>query len=500
VGVRRITVATVLMALSALAVTSPATADGSGWEIVNSPNAITTHHNFLNDVACLTDSDCWAAGYHQSPSGYQAILQRWDGISWSLSPVPDVRTIQDDFIQSVACASPTECFAVGYKWSRPDNAYQALIHRWDGASWSEISSGDAPPATNTFLIDVTCSSEGDCFAVGHRQVGLLGGGFGPNQTLVLRWDGSSWMTVASPNTLPIQANSLTSVSCATASDCVAVGYRGSTQPVQSDLTTMPSANQTLALHWDGSSWEILSTPNTSPAQANLLNGVSCAAVDDCWAVGITTSGVNQTLILHWDGAAWSLVGSPNSGPNNANVLFNVDCLAPDDCWAAGYHKPQPWIENLMLHWDGLEWSIATVPNSAHGQTNGLRGISCVPQQGCWAAGNYYGPGSIARTLLLRHQSPEAPLTETDIEMTLEQGRGDVVATAALTSADRQPLAGKEIVFLLNGVEWTRVATDATGVATVSFHRSEIKKGDVVEANFAGGEGLQGSAASAIFME
>ena len=230
-------------------------------------------------------------------------------------------------------------------------------------------------------------------------------------------------------------------------------------------------------------------------QPNALNGVSCVATDDCWAVGITTPNENQSLIQHWDGEAWSLVPSPNSGPDFANVLFNVDCLAADECWAVGYHKPQPWLQNLMLRWDGERWSIAASPNSAPGQTNTLRAITCAPQEGCWAIGNYYNSQSISRTLALRYQDPLSSLTATEIELGLEPVRGEIVATAVLRSVTDAAITAEEIVFSLNGQEWARAHTDEDGRATVSFHRNEIKKDDVVEAHFLGDDSHAPSRAS-----
>jgi len=463
---------------------SVASAQEATWQIEGSPNAHATQHNFLNDIACVGDSHCWAVGYYRAANAYQAIIQQWDGSSWTLAPVPDSSATRDDFVQGVGCASTSRCFAVGYSWSRPDNAYRSLVLEWDGTSWSNATPSDTSLAGNSFLIDVTCSASDDCWAVGSRQVGLLGGGFGPRQTLIMHWDGTSWETVASPITLPFQGNALASVTCVMPSDCWAVGYYGAS-----------GADQTLALHWDGSEWDIVTSPNKSATQQNLLNGVSCIAADDCWAVGIVTPGVNQTLIQHWDGEAWSIVESPNSGPNNANVLFNVSCLSADECWAAGYHKPHPWLENLMLVWDGSAWSIAPSPNSAPGQTNTLRAISCTPGYGCWAAGNYYGTGSISRTLILRYQQTQAELTATEIDLRLEHVRGDIVATALLHTIHGDVGAGEGIVFSLNGQEWDRVITAPDGNATASFHRSEIKKDDVVEARFLGNEALAPSHAS-----
>jgi hypothetical protein len=249
------------------------------------------------------------------------------------------------------------------------------------------------------------------------------------------------------------------------------------------------------MHWDGSVWEIVASPNTNPVHQNLFNGVTCTAATDCWAVGISTDGVNKTLVQRWDGSSWTIVASPNTGPGFPNVLFNVDCLANDDCWAVGYHKQQPWLETLMLRWDGQRWTVAPSPNSAPGQTNTLRGVACVTQHGCWAVGNYYDAQSISRTLTTRYlQGPIEPVA-TELSLTLDESRGDILITALLSSSTGAVLEGREIVFSINGHERARVDTDHEGRALVLLHRNEIKRHDLVEARFLGDKGLAGSQAS-----
>jgi hypothetical protein len=106
-------------------------------------------------------------------------------------------------------------------------------------------------------------------------------------------DPSGWSIVGSPNTSTTQGNVPTGVTCASASECWAVGY----------YTTGTFAYQTLIERWDGTSWSIVSSPDTSAAQYNVLSGVTCVSASECWAVGsyYTDSFVRQTLIERWDG-------------------------------------------------------------------------------------------------------------------------------------------------------------------------------------------------------
>ncbi len=151
-----------------------------------------------------------------------------------------------------------------------------------------------------------------------------------SQTLIERWDGTSWTIVNSPNT-NTQSNVLLGVTCGSASDCWAVG----------DYAFTGSVLQTLIERWNGTSWEIVSSPNTSATQSNLLYGVTCGPASDCWAVGYyivdAVSNLNQTLIERWDGTSWTVVSSPNTSATQSNLLYGVTCGSTPDCWAVGYY-------------------------------------------------------------------------------------------------------------------------------------------------------------------
>ncbi len=134
--------------------------------------------------------------------------------------------------------------------------------------------------------------------------------------------GFSWSVVPSPNTSPTQENELNGVSCSGPSACIAVGFYDTPEPYPQIRT----AYQTLIESWNGSAWSIVPSPSTSPAQDNLLKGVSCSGPSACTAVGYYSTGsTDQTLIESWNGSAWSIVPSPNVSPTLENLLNGVSC-------------------------------------------------------------------------------------------------------------------------------------------------------------------------------
>src|SRR5215216_3310511 len=79
---------------------------------------------------------------------------------------------------------------------------------------------------------------------------------------------------------------------------------------------------TLMEHWDGTSWQVISSPNY-PSANHYLYGVAVVGSNDVWAVGRreADTGGTFTLVLHWDGTSWSIVPSPN--PATYSGLYAV---------------------------------------------------------------------------------------------------------------------------------------------------------------------------------
>src|SRR5438034_3887702 len=124
---------------------------------------------------------------------------------------------------------------------------------------------------------------------------------------------------------------------------------------------------TLIEHWDGTGWQVVPSPN-HPDADHYLRGVFALDPNDVWAVGRydPQGGGSSTLILHWDGVSWSIVPSPN--PTVYNELRAVTAAALNDVWAVGYHfvsslNPQVLGQQTLIeHWDGTSWSIVPSPN------------------------------------------------------------------------------------------------------------------------------------------
>jgi hypothetical protein len=298
----------------------------------------------------------------------------------------------DNALAALDVVSPNNIWAVGNRVS--GDTRSTLIEHWNGSAWSVVPSPNGAEPIN-WLTGVSAVSANDIWAVGFTNDG---NGFESRSfTLTLHYDGTSWSTVPSPNPEPdpnpgeyLPSNELYAVHAIAADDVWAVGH-----------TLTVTLEQTLALHWDGTSWENVPTPHQS--RFSRLRSVDAAASDDIWAVGeIDKNGKQRTLTQHYDGTSWATVPSPNEGLT-VDYMSSVSVAAPDDVWVVGYHIEvigfdQPY-QTSSWHYDGVAWSLVDAPD-VNDQNNYLRGVVALPGRGTMAVG-FWDTGTALLTLTER---------------------------------------------------------------------------------------------------
>jgi hypothetical protein len=204
--------------------------------------------------------------------------------------------------------------------------------------------------------------------------------FGVAQTLVIHWDGSEWSVVPTPNVSNLQENQLYSIEARAANDVWAVGQ----------FSGENGALLTLTLHWDGAQWSIISSPNLSEDYNTLLD-LTIVAPNEVWAAGyyINSIGTGRTLTLRWNGAQWAVVPSPNVG-SSYNVFLSIDARMPDDIWAVGaFSSSSSGPRGLAVHWNGTGWTVYPTPSDPSGYIH-LYGVDVLSANEAWAVGYTYG--------------------------------------------------------------------------------------------------------------
>ncbi len=329
--------------------------------------------------------------------------------SWQVVTSPSPGTYNS--LNAVAAVSANDVWAVG---NASTGSTLTLIENWNGASWQVVSSPN-PGTTDNSLNGVAAINATNVWTVGLSQ-----NGSSPSQTLIEHYNGTSWQVVASPN-VGTSYNQLDGVAALSASNIWAVGfYRNSSD-----------TNQTLIEHYNGTSWQVVTSPNLGTAQ-NSLYAVAAVRARNIWAVGNYTnnSGNNQTLIEHWNGTSWTIVPSPNSGtsPNN---LWGVAAVSAANIWTVGSSgaPASPPTQTLIEHWNGKHWKIVASPNpgSAH---NSLSSVTAVSATNIWAVGAYENSNDPGQTLIENWNGTSWQVVASPNVGTSDNGLSGVAAVSA----------------------------------------------------------------------
>jgi hypothetical protein len=326
----------------------------------------------LTAVACVRTSDCWAVGdYGANDVIYSSLAEHWNGTKWAVWKPPDPTSATA--LSGVSCIAASDCWAVGFASSGPpSDSDSPVAEYWDGTEW-QAATPLSPSAFSSFDA-IDCTSRTNCWDVGTSA----------NLALIERWvdvtgKGPEWLLETTPNLPGATRSTLTSVSCASASDCWAVGY----------YTNRSDVEETLAEHWTGTKWTVRATPKPSRSTLSTLTGVACTGRTNCWAIGYyaNSADLDKTLAEHWNGTKWTVKATPNPSRSKLGVLNGIACTRSTSCTAIGYYARGSDIVTLSEHWNGTKWTVQPSPNPSGPTLSELNGIACPRLTDCWAVGD-----------------------------------------------------------------------------------------------------------------
>ena len=364
--------------------------DTGAWQIIPSANPGSAS-NALLSVAALSVNDAWAVGFTSNTSASQAsqtLIEHWNGAQWRVVTSPN-SVMAINMLNDVVALSTDDAWAVGFASNTfASQGSQPLIEHWNGAQWSIVSMAEL--AQQSGGPSDTLSRLIVLSANNVWGVGTSLDRSGHSTTLIVHWTGTTWKIVPSPNPGSM-SNELYGAVAVSANDIWAVGYFA-------DGDTPHTIRHTLIEHWDGLRWSIVPSPEVGSID-NVLNAATAVSANDIWAIGIssdsssTPMGMGQTLIEHWDGLRWSIVKSPNAGPEEN--FASLTALAANDIWAVGIFSNGSGVskvQGLTLHWDGSQWRIIPSPNPERSTL--LSSIGKIPgSSSVWAVGYYNNPNN-----------------------------------------------------------------------------------------------------------
>jgi hypothetical protein len=286
-------------------------------------------------------------------------------------------------LAGVSCETVTFCIAVGYAYPPADQSlYTTLIEQWNGSAWSVVQGTNAP-ASDNYLEDVSCSSTSFC----------MGAGGTATAPYVEQWNGSTWTPTSLTNPTGATNGYFNAVSCVTATSCMAAGGE-----------TIAGKQQPLADVWNGSAWTMTAAIPTISTDDYAFNGVSCAGLSTCVAVG---GSHNINVALTWNGSSWTRATVPT--PSGGGNLDAVSCFSATSCTAVGtlgsggLHGATP----QAITWDGQTWTQATTPAPPPSSTGSTYyAVDCITDWACVTAGvAQFGSGGGSTYLPLQAMAP-----------------------------------------------------------------------------------------------
>jgi hypothetical protein len=291
-------------------------------------------------------------------------------------------------------------------------------------------------------------------------------------TLIVHWDGSTWSRVKSPQLFD---GVLNGISMASANNGWAVGnyYNNSTDKYRA-----------LMLHWNGTNWVRVA----APPRIGGLTGVDMLSAQNGWAVGW------GSLTLHWNGRQWAKVAGPSLTVGGPSA---VGATSASNVWAVGWYGTTsggfPTVDTLTQHWNGTAWSQVSSP-SPGGSDSELQGVSATSASDAWAVGLYVPRTGPIKTLTLHWNGTAWTQVPSPSPGNVPQARGgqanDLAGVTALSASNAWSVgdyftrAGKgeqapetPLILHWNGAKWVKVAVPGTTTDTSLHAISMVSSSD-----------------------
>lgn len=339
---------------------------GTSWQAVR--GRVIGEDDIMTGICATGPRNAWAVGAYvrqASGNGWLTLTERWNGTRWVRVPSPDpgvfVKVPPSNVLSGVAAVSPRDVWAVG-SWFAPGlpvwEDTRAILLHYDGRSWRSLIAPDPLGLPHNYALNaIVARSARDLWAAGYYSTPQ---GF---RVLIEHYNGHRWsiVTVRAART----GSYISSLSLGVGDAVWAVG---SYLAVNSAGTAYDT--KTLILRWNGSAWAQVPSPDPS-ATFNVLTGVSAAPGGGAWAVGqYNTSNSaagritpDRTLTLEWAHGQWRTVASPDPG-NAGNYLYGV---LDNRAWTYAVGEadsgttPNLTLRPILIRWTGIRWQPQTVP-------------------------------------------------------------------------------------------------------------------------------------------
>ena len=356
-------------------------------------------------VSCTDATDCTAVG--ESFVGVPYYATETNGTWGSAVHIPVAGPAGSvGLFDGVSCVDTTDCTAVGYENLNVDptlsGAEPAIYATETKGTWGPATfiPGSVAVGTASILTSVSCAAAGDCTAVGLWSSTT-------NDLMRITETNGSW---GPPIALP-GGEEFTGVSCPDPTDCTAVGIG-------------IDANGQLAPMYEAEtngSWGPITDVYGYSVDFPYFSSVSCTAPGYCTAVGLDGYATETNDV--WGAAT---LFSPF-------VVFNgVSCSDATDCAAVGYDS----LDNLAYAIEsGGTWGSVTEDSQGNAGGLGFLGVSCTSAADCTAVGE--APGCCGGIYATTVTTATPTMSVTDNSQGVSAGQ-TLIFTATVTGTGITP--------------------------------------------------------------
>jgi hypothetical protein len=311
----------------------------------------------LNSVSCGAAGSCVAVGGYQDASvHFHAYLAGERNGHWRRAiDVPGLETLNAGgaaFAASVSCVSAGNCAAGGNYRDSADQAQAFVVGKTNG-TWStaiEVPGlGALNKRGNAGVTSVSCATAGNCAAVGDYRDGTF-----RFQVFAVSETNGTWGTaIKVPGSGILNAAgdaNISSVSCGAAGNCAAGGgYTDSAGHFQAFAVSETNGT------W-GTAIEVPGTGALNVGGLARVTSVSCTAAGNCAAVGTyhDSAGHAQAFVVgetngHWRRAI-EVPGLETLNTGGAAFAASVSCATAGNCAAGGtYHDSAGHAEAFVVN-------------------------------------------------------------------------------------------------------------------------------------------------------
>ena len=391
-------IAALAMALTGLTVTASATAGEWGEALPVPGLAALNVGNFaeVTNVSCTSPGNCSAVGAYNDGSARQGFLVDRVAGAWQQAvPVPGLGALdvgRFSNVQEVSCSSDGNCSAVGRYSTGPGLGSAFVVDRVGGV-WQDAvpvpGLGPLNVSGDAQLASVSCSSDGNCSALGYYVDATPA-----YQLFVVDRVGGVWQdAIPIPGLIAMnQGEDVMGVviTCPSDGNCSAGGSYAATF----------GNYQGFVVDRVGGVWQtaapVPGLQALNVANNAALNGLSCSSTGNCSAVGRYRDGAgDQGFVIDRVAGVWqSAVAAPGlASLGTRGEVWAISCPLDGNCSAVGIAIGGNLFAVTIDRIGGVWQSAQAIPGlSDLGPTSGVSGISCRDALDCSMTGNY-DPGS-----------------------------------------------------------------------------------------------------------